>query len=244
MIGRLRIRDRLVALYETLALIRRRKRRALEWRVRGIVRRPKEVVLVDPLAITRIARLRPNGQIDHVERPRDVVSGKRLAGMILDEGDFHAGPRFDDNWAVRACHERWVQGLDWRDTGYRTGYEVYVRKNLVRDWDEFALTRLERWDALFLDLSRGDYRLNRDPLDEVQVAVSGDGGMLFCDGKHRLIAARILGYESIPVIVNFWSRAFLDRIGTGLTPREMAGAIKGGREPRDGQVRGYRPPSD
>lgn len=228
MIGRLHIRRLIVTLYETLALIRWRKRRALEWQIQGFVRRRKEVIFVDPLAITRIARLRPNGQMHHVERPRDVVSGKRHVGMILDDGDFHPDARFDDNWAVKACSERWMQGRDWWDTGYRTGYEVYIRKNLVKDWNEFAITRLEKWDRLFLELSQGEYRANSDPLDEVQVAIQEDGEILFCDGKHRLAAAKILGYPSIPVIVNFWSRSFLERVGPGLTPGEMTRCLQGG----------------
>ena len=231
MIGYHRIRRGLLTLYRTLVLARPQKQPDLDWRVRGFVKKRKEVIFVNPLAITRIAGLRANGQIHHVERPRDVVTGRRHVGMILDDGDIYPVAPFDQNWAVKACREHWEQGHDWRDTGYRIGYEVYVEKNLVKDWDEFSRTRLERWDRLFQDLTHGEYRTNKDPLDEVQVAVREDGEILFCDGKHRLTAAKILGYTHIPVVVNFWTQGFIDRVGSGMTPGEMARFLQGGCVP-------------
>jgi hypothetical protein len=228
----LRLRSRLhaglLALWETILLRRWKRQRALAWRIRGTVRKPKQVILVDPRAIDRTARLRPGGQVTAVERPVDVVSGTWRVGMIVDDRDLLVGPPVDENWAVQACRERWLEGKDWKDTAYREGYAGYVQRGLVRDWDEFAATRLAQWDALFASLVAGPYRMKDNPKNEVQVAIAGNGEILFCDGKHRLTAARILGYGTIPVIVNFWSKAFVDRVGPGLTPREMTRFLRGG----------------
>lgn len=216
--------------YEIVSGRRWEKYHALEWRIQGFVRKPRQVIFVDPWRITRMAELRPNGQIDHEHRPRDVITGRRVAGMILNDTDILSDSMFEEHFLVKACEARWIGGMKWEDTAYGSHYAVYVAKGFVKDWDEFAATRLRRWDMLFRDMCEGHYRLSRDPLDEVQVAVDNEGEVLFCDGKHRLVAARILGYQSIPVIVNFWSRGFLDRIGANLTPREMVGAIRGGQD--------------
>ncbi|MGB5136775.1 MAG: hypothetical protein WBN89_16575 [Prochlorococcaceae cyanobacterium] len=48
--------------------------------------------------------------------------------------------------------------------------------------------------------------------NEVEACVTGKGNLLFLEGKHRLVAAEILGLPSIPVIVNVWSERFLRKL--------------------------------
>jgi len=66
------------------------------------------------------------------------------------------------------------------------------------------------------------------PENEVEIAVSRDGELLFVDGRHRFVIAKLLGIEEIPVIVNLWHRDFIDNVKsvTGkkrITPSEAIG---------------------
>jgi len=40
--------------------------------------------------------------------------------------------------------------------------------------------------------------------------VARNGEIIFCDGKHRLYIAKILGIEKVPVTVNVWHKKIID----------------------------------
>ncbi len=51
-------------------------------------------------------------------------------------------------------------------------------------------------------------------LNEIAVDVSREGELLFVDGSHRLIMAKILGLEQIPVIVYVRHKQYVEDVGT------------------------------
>ncbi len=66
-----------------------------------------------------------------------------------------------------------------------------------------------RWrgiDELYFDIKTRGYKTQRELgnpnfIDEVTVKIGRDGALLFEDGRHRLSIAKILGLQSIPVII-------------------------------------------
>ncbi len=111
---------------------------------------------------------------------------------------------------------------------------------------DYYLGKLKYWEELYYQIKENGYKSQAAgntyprslhsrkasyegwPENEVEIAVARDGELLFVDGRHRLIIAKLLEIEEIPVIVNLWHREFIDRVKseTGqkrITPAEAIG---------------------
>ncbi|MFN2363480.1 MAG: hypothetical protein ABR596_04205, partial [Halarsenatibacteraceae bacterium] len=111
---------------------------------------------------------------------------------------------------------------------------------------DYYLGKLDYWEKLYYQIKETGYRSQARgniyprslhsrkatyegwPENEVEIAAARDGELLFVDGRHRLIVAKLLEIEEIPVIVNLWHREFIDRVKseTGqkrITPAEAIG---------------------
>ncbi len=47
--------------------------------------------------------------------------------------------------------------------------------------------------------------------NEIEIAVARDDELLFVDGRHRFVIAKLLEVKEIPVIVNLWHREFIEK---------------------------------
>ncbi len=111
---------------------------------------------------------------------------------------------------------------------------------------DYYLGKLEYWEALYYKIKETGYRSQVNgntyprslhsskasyegwPENEVEIAVARNGDLLFVDGRHRFIIAKLLGIDEIPVIVNLWHRDFINRLKTEsgrkrITPAEAIG---------------------
>jgi hypothetical protein len=157
----------------------------------------------------------------------------RKAGRI-ENGTWDTNRRsFDDMTVFKSFEQRYKLGCKWEETAY---YTNFMRKNKEQQkmrscmtWEEFYKKHLARWDQLYQDMALNGYSSQRElgglAINEIEVAVSREGEILFVDGRHRLAMAKILGIEKIPVIVNLWHQDYIDRVRTlygksSLTPRE------------------------
>jgi 2-polyprenyl-3-methyl-5-hydroxy-6-metoxy-1,4-benzoquinol methylase len=96
----------------------------------------------------------------------------------------------------------------WQETAYyqdilktiESGEEMYSCKS-VADLD----ARCESLSALYDSIEKAGYKsqaeLENNLEDEVAVAISRDGQILFSDGAHRLSIAKLLDVKEIPVLV-------------------------------------------
>lgn len=110
----------------------------------------------------------------------------------------------------QSMYNHFVHGYDWSDTEF---YSIAVDKikkgksywhgcTTIEDIEN----RCEYIDQLYVDMIDNGYRsasqdLNRSPQTEVVVDITRDGEIVMDDGRHRLIIAKILNIDTIPVWV-------------------------------------------
>jgi hypothetical protein len=122
-----------------------------------------------------------------------------------DESD----KRFDHLAVYQAFNQVCKQkNATWPETAYyqdilkaiESGGEMYSCKSGA-DLD----ARCEKLSALYESIEKDGYKsqaeLQNNLEDEVAVAISRDGQILFADGAHRLAIAKLLGVTEIPVLV-------------------------------------------
>jgi len=108
---------------------------------------------------------------------------------------------------------------------------------------DYYLEKLKYWDELYYKIKGRGYRSQASgnsyprslhskkatyeglPENEVEVAVSRNGELLFVDGRHRFVIAKLLGIEKIPVIVNLWHREFIKKVSSRTSHRKLTPEI-------------------
>lgn len=166
---------------------------------------PWRLVPVDPAAVDRF-------------RTVSLLWGLgRVRGGDWDLPD-NCRPYADLNDAMaQGLRERFVEGLPWADTTYYEGAaERITEEGSYRNCesvDELEAQLLPALDDLYEDMRDNGYRPNRgvvytDPEDveyihdlEPLVLFDRQGDPIWTEGYHRLVIARILGIEMIPVCV-------------------------------------------
>lgn len=156
----------------------------------------------------------------------------RNAGIILS-GDWDlARTNISDLSAYIALKERFLDKKKWEDTEYYRKFHLNLERNKgvkrgCKSWREYKNKHLLRWEKLFEDIKHNGYKSQKRLLnyneDEIQVCISRYGEILLIDGRHRLVMAKLLKIESIPVIVNIWHKDYIDKIGIEknlLTPQK------------------------
>lgn len=125
--------------------------------------------------------------------------------------------RLDDTRMCEGLRQRFEEGRDWEDTAYyewgRDRLEDQERFRGCTDLEEFEAEHCRRIDDLFESIREDGYRPNRGTVydgpgdveyvhDLEPLALIGrDGEVLWSEGFHRLILARILDVDAVPVYV-------------------------------------------
>ncbi len=121
-----------------------------------------------------------------------------------------------------AFREHFIEGRPWTETGRYRRLARLVPPEDRRRW----LERAEFWDSLYEDIRTNGYRrqqavhpemrlgnqrIEGNPLNEIQVAVTRTGEIVRIEGggNHRFLIANLLGIEEIPVVVNVWHARFV-----------------------------------
>lgn len=123
----------------------------------------------------------------------------------------------DDMYITEGLTQRFEAGREWPETAY---YEAAVERieadGSFRGVDSVEIFRddyLPAVDALYEDMGENGYRPNRGvvydrPADaeyihdlEPMVLFGRDGDPIWTEGYHRLVMARLLGVDTIPVYV-------------------------------------------
>ncbi|PSQ50637.1 hypothetical protein BRD15_01285 [Halobacteriales archaeon SW_6_65_15] len=122
-----------------------------------------------------------------------------------------------DTTTAKGLRQRFEEGRAWEDTDYyQWAKEQFGEGNDVRGYDDLTRFRDERLtslDELYESMRRDGYRPNYettydDPKEveriqdlEPLVVVGRSGEIRWNEGYHRLLIAKILGIEEIPVYV-------------------------------------------
>ena len=187
------------------------------------------VILVDPRAIKHW------GCVVYPGISRGRFRGPRLrrfCNAVVEERFLFRGMPLTEDPQVEILRRRFLQGRSWRASGgvalMREIRQRTAEKGL--NWEAFSNCQLRAWDELFERIRREGYRSQAELqsmgcamgrfglFNEVEVCVSGRGEVLFLEGKHRLFIAQALELPQIPVIVNVWSRGFLERLSGPYSP--------------------------
>jgi len=188
----------------------------------GIVNEPISSVYIDPRTLVNEGKLINVAGLGS----RRCEKGNRYAGVIVPDNCVSIVGRFDDNPHVIALRQRFVDGLDWKQTEYSYLFHSWWRRIKNRSysnwtWTEFETKKLVKWDFLYENIRSQGYINSPNPLNEVEIAVNHCGQLLFIDGRHRVFFARLLGISRIPVIVNFFAQSSLPPGGNAITPHEI-----------------------
>ncbi len=127
-----------------------------------------------------------------------------------------------ERWECQGLKQRFVDGLDWEDTEYvQYPHERYF-SNGQGVWgydsvDEFVDHRCSYVDELYESMKQNGYERDRSGTDGVPgmdirhigyyhnfdplVCIGADGTIYHRDGYHRLMIAKALDLDAIPVLV-------------------------------------------
>ncbi len=212
---RQRIQPRIAARFPLLI----RCVRILKWRVAGPIRkaliRHKAIesgLHVDPYQVYWIS---PHVMKHTIYGPDDVPNPATVSGMIK-EGDWDRKTLpIEELDIVQGAKDRFTAGMDWPETEY---YQSHLDRILTgeqwrgcrskQDLDEY----FTQFDRLYEKIKKNGYRPQSElreaefgdtaPVEhEITVHIDRGGRFLFCDGRHRLAIALVLGIEKIPVKV-------------------------------------------
>ena len=140
------------------------------------------------------------------------INGERYCGLLVNDEAIEVGDKFQSCPHVKALKERFVDGKEWRDTGYSELHEVWYKRFFKgrenASFSDLYEDKLKGWDQVYLDIKKNGYKASENPLDNIQVCIDKDGGFLFIDGRHRLFFAQILGIEKVPVVANIISKTW------------------------------------
>ncbi|MGM0606699.1 MAG: hypothetical protein ACQETB_13645 [Halobacteriota archaeon] len=217
---------------------------------------------IDPFALYRV----DPGEITHTAKPAPPPKWK-LAGRILDgEWDLDPPSFTDKDGCVHfeiynSFEAHFVDGVPWDETAFYRILDREIRHGRVW-WDCSSRAdlrrRCEHLDRLYEDIETHGYRLQAElarngrsnPLDgprhttvnqivegEIAVTVARDGTLLFFDGRNRLSMAKLLGIDSIPVVIlarhERWQR-LREALATGdRQPADLSAELRSHPDLRD-----------
>ncbi len=140
----------------------------------------------------------------------------RIVGMI-EKGDWDMNKkRVDLLPQYSIFKDRFVEGKEWEETvAYKLFHTILRNTGAVRgckNWAEYKEKKLKEYDDIYNQTMKNGYKRREDPQEEIEVVVSRKGEILFKDGRHRLMLAKILNVSEVPVIVNHWHKEFIDEV--------------------------------
>lgn len=168
--------------------------------------RPDRLLWLDPCWIEQMPVTKPH-------------TGRFPPTLVVGGGwDLELEPLRDDI-VYRTFHERFVEGKPWQVTGYVEFLQSDMSEHGGRFGTE-ALERCQQLDDLYQYIAENGYRtqteLERDgslidglsgskrppTYREIAVNVTRDGEFVWHAGMHRLVIAKLLDLEEIPVRIN------------------------------------------
>jgi hypothetical protein len=115
---------------------------------------------------------------------------------------------FEELYVYRAYEDVFLKHRKWEDTELYNG-EYQAGTTRLRNFSEMDSSELTTWKNLrckylsFIYKSMRELGYQQDPYsDYVTVLIGRDGKVILNNGRHRLAAAKLLGIESIPVLVD------------------------------------------
>lgn len=129
-------------------------------------------------------------------------------------------PRQFDEWGLaRSFNQHFKKGIPWEETRIYSEYRDAGRSH------KYTIHTLAYYDKVVDLIKNEGYRTQKDLylnsgkkdsvwsaiLDEVAVDIGRNGELLFVDGRHRLLAAKLLNLNSIPVIVLVRHQQWIDK---------------------------------
>ena len=200
---------------------------------------PERLHEVDPGRIdrtvswTRISADRKRDEHPRFRRPKYLLAGRVFGGDWDETAD-----SFADSTIYGSFRRHFREGIPWEETAfYRETLDAISAGATPWDCDSESdlRRRCERLDAIYErmategyrtqdelheagDPTTSSYRLFRVVWGEVAVNVGRDGEFVFQDGRNRLSMARLLGLDTVPVVVLVrhaeWQRT-RDRLARG-----------------------------
>lgn len=141
---------------------------------------------------------------------------ERVTGLILD-GNWDKRSKKYSSLILLAFKQRFIENLKWEKTCYYKKFKILKNKNgfgwNCKNYKEFKNKKLYNWDKLYQEIKNNGYKSQKEingnnNNNEIQVAISRKGEILFIDGNHRLAIAKILQIKKVPVIVNVWHKKY------------------------------------
>ncbi|WP_336362072.1 ParB N-terminal domain-containing protein [Halalkalicoccus salilacus] len=191
---------------------------------------PFQVFQVDPTEISKLTgreyphlhRLKLIGSVQGGEwdqkQERDIYPGYPY--------DFYNAERFEETVLYQSLQERFVDEVAWEDTKLvqqvleliDQGHSVWHGCSSRPDVSE----QCAKLDALYTSIQKTGYRHPADSkkswgiiartLNQIVVDIGRDGDLLFADGRHRLAIAKILGLDTVPVVVLVRHRQYMNQL--------------------------------
>jgi hypothetical protein len=200
---------------------------------------PERLYDVDPRRIERtVSWTRISADRKTEEHPLFQQPKYRLAGRVFDGDWDRVDERFRNSTIYQSFRAHFEEEVAWEQTAFYREMLAAIDAG-ERPWDchsEAALRRrCEELDRLYDRIategyrtqtelheagepSTSPYRLFRVVWAEIGVNVGRDGEWIFQDGRNRLSMARLLGLDTVPVVVlvrhEEWQRT-RDRVARG-----------------------------
>ncbi len=148
---------------------------------------------------------------------KEGISKRRKVGKIKN-GSWDAKKiDFQSQQVFTSFKQKFIKNKTWENTlyyGNSVRFKEGSNASNCNSWKMNRRIKLKEWDNLYRQIKKNGYKsqkeINGTPTNEIEVAISRDGEILFVDGRHRLSIAKILGIKEIPVIVNVWHKDYID----------------------------------
>lgn len=150
-------------------------------------------------------------------------------GTFLDGEWDYPRIRFTETLEYKAMREFILKGRDWYSTEFSRREANFIKsgkktKNFCDVEDYFAKREIQIRELISSIRLKGVKRVSRhffsaDFVNEISVNMASDGELLFNNrGHHRLSIAKILGIESIPVVIIVWHEQWVNNNGFTIKP--------------------------
>ena len=149
-----------------------------------------------------------------------VLSGEWDLNSNSERLPFYMSAKFCDSLLYQSFHNHFDHGIEWTETEFyeecieRLKNDPDIYRNEVRS-PEDLLIRLREMDKLYESINKKGYESQEEIVtsgsnniidnfktrhNEVMVDIDRDGNLLFVNGRHRLIIAKLLSVDKIPAL--------------------------------------------
>ncbi|MFT4305091.1 MAG: hypothetical protein ACMXX8_03280 [Candidatus Woesearchaeota archaeon] len=195
-------------------------------------------IITDPFQVVYIPTNLIQYKLENKNKRFLKVLHTRMVGHIK-LGNWDINKELFD-FPIKPFKERFIQKKGWEETEY---YDLFLNEKnktfrVYKSWEDFKKNCLEQWEKIYKSIKKEGYKSQKElknkkyyctrkinvtgyPENEIEVAISRSGEILFIDGRHRLAIAKILKIKKIPVIVNIWHKEYIDSIKNSLGPKEI-----------------------